>query len=194
MPPITSESILEAAVIGDAETVRYLLDQDPNLVNARDVRGLTPLHLSSRPGLDGSYRLAMPYDGVVRIMIERKADVNAKSKNGITPMHIACTYKVPKSQWSVTMKINNKPVSYPQFLREMQMRSLKYFINGGADVNAKAPNGYTPLLSAVSYNHLDMALVLIEKGANLDAKADDGSTVCGIATERGYKQIIEICK
>lgn len=187
MPPVTSESILKAAVRGDAETVRYLLDQNPNLVNASDERGLTPLHLSSRPGLDRSYRLAMPYDEVVRIMIEQKADVTAKSKNGVTPLHIACTYKVPKSQWSVKMKINNKPVSYPEYPREMPMRSLNYFIDGGADVNAKAPNGYTPLLSAVSYGHLDMALVLIEKGADLNAKADDGSSVCGLATRRGQK-------
>ena len=193
MPPVTSESILKAAVRGDAQTVRYLLDQDPSLVNTSNERGLTPLHLSSRPGLDGSYRLAMPYDAVVKIMIEQKADVNAKSNDGITPLHIACTYKVPKSQWAVKMKINNKSISYPDHLREMQMRSLNYFIDGGADVNAKAPNGYTPLLTAVSYGHLDMALVLIEKGAKLTAKADDGSTVCGLATKRGFKQIIDAC-
>jgi ankyrin repeat protein len=194
MPPVTSESILKAAARGDTETVRYLLDQDPNLVNASHDNGQTPLHFSSRPGMDGSYRIFVQYDDVVKILIERKADVNAKNKDGITPLHIACTYKVPKSSWSLKIKINNKPASYPQLLRKMQMRSLKYLINGGADVNAKASNGYTPLLTAVSYSHVDMALVLIENGADLHAKANNGSTVCGMATERGYKQIIEVCR
>ena len=46
----------------------------------------------------------------------------------------------------------------------------------GADVNAKAYNGYTALMSAAWGGHTDIVQALLAKGADVNAKQKNGST------------------
>jgi ankyrin repeat protein len=75
-----SGEIHDAARSGDLEKVKTLLKHDPSLVSLRENEyGDTPLHLAALAGhLD-----------VVRVLIDNKADVNAKNKEGYTPLHLA---------------------------------------------------------------------------------------------------------
>lgn len=63
----------------DANVLLALLDHDPNLVVARDFRKRTPLHRAV-----GTGRLPL-----VKILIARGADINAKDATGNTPLHKA---------------------------------------------------------------------------------------------------------
>ncbi|KAG6973948.1 hypothetical protein JG688_00003297 [Phytophthora aleatoria] len=47
------------------------------------------------------------------------------------------------------------------------VESVKAFLASGGDVNAKDENGYTPLQAAVSYNHMELVVFLLASGADV---------------------------
>jgi len=63
--------VFEAAAVGDAERLRTLLDESPELVSAWSLDGFTPLHLAAFFGrLDAT-----------RLLVERGADLEAPARN-----------------------------------------------------------------------------------------------------------------
>ena len=55
--------------------------------------------------------------------------------------------------------------------------TIESLIKAGANVNVKANDGWTPLMSAAGSNiNLEVVKVLIKAGANVNAKANDGWT------------------
>jgi outer membrane lipoprotein-sorting protein/thiol-disulfide isomerase/thioredoxin len=71
--------IHDAVVLGDVEKVKTLLEGNPDLVNAKDKNGRTPLHL------------AMNYNqkDIAEVLLANGADVNAKDSHGWTPLYWA---------------------------------------------------------------------------------------------------------
>ena len=68
-------SIYEAAYEGGIEAVKQHLEAGVN-VNAKNQRGLTPLHAAAVNG----------HKEVTELLIDKSADVNAKTKRGDTPL------------------------------------------------------------------------------------------------------------
>jgi ankyrin repeat protein len=85
-----------------------------------------------------------------------KTDVNARDKNGRTPLYIAA-----ESGSSST---------------------VKFLIAAGSDVNAKANKGTTALMAAAEYGRADSIDILIASGAAVDAKDNKGWTALMFAT------------
>ncbi|OWZ05549.1 hypothetical protein PHMEG_00022343 [Phytophthora megakarya] len=56
------------------------------------------------------------------------------------------------------------------------LESVKAFLVGGGDVNTKDENGYTPLQAAVSYSHMDLVVFLLASGADVKLGDDDMDT------------------
>ena len=71
-----------AAITGNFEVVRILIEYYPAYINARDAIGETPLYQASggQNFKDGS---------VLRLLLECGADINAQSQGGRTPLHRA---------------------------------------------------------------------------------------------------------
>ena len=156
-------------------------------VNAKEVDGETPLLIS----------VSIPW--LAKLLIERGADVNAKNEDGETPLLIAATrdnFDLVELLIEHGADVNVKTVVGWAPLHSAASRNsldmAKLLIEHSADVNAKNEMslgyaqwlieyghsvdviGMTPLHSAAWSNSLDVAKLLIERGADVNAKdADD---------------------
>src|ERR1700736_5616655 len=80
--PEPNKEMIKAAKSGHLEKIKLLLAADPELVQARDSDGSTPLHCATWKG----------HPEIVALLLEAGADVNAKNSNehwGTTPLHAA---------------------------------------------------------------------------------------------------------
>ena len=150
------ESIHDAALKGDVETARRMLDANPQLINVRNKLGKTPLHQSLTGG----------NDEIIKLLIERGADVNAQDNTGLTPLHIA-------AWWSVTAR-------------------AKKMIDHGANVNATDKFGDTPLHTAAMNGRGKMCQFLITSGAAMDAKNTNNQTPLDLAKREGQEEAIRV--
>ena len=69
------------------------------------------------------------------------------------------------------------------------LRIVSRLLASGADVNARAAGGYTPLHIAAFRDDLAIINTLLAYGARADARADDSRTALTIAEERGHAHV-----
>lgn len=70
---------------------------------------------------------------------------------------------------------------------------VKQHIKAGSDLNVKEPmSGSTPLISAATFNRLDIAKALIAAKADLEIKNNDGSTALHTAAFFGRIEIVQL--
>jgi ankyrin repeat protein len=143
-------NIFEAAATGRVERVRELLNKNPRLVDAYSPDGWTALHLNF-----GNLK-------IVKLLLDRGANINAVSKNGFsaTPLQGAAAFQ--------------------------KIELARFLIARGANVNCRGEAGVTPLHEAAGSGQLEFAKLLLDEGANVNAKDDNGKTPLTIALE--YKQ------
>lgn len=98
----------------------------------------------------------------------RGADLNIRSKGGMTLLHIAA-------------------------LRGSRMIA-EFVISKGADVNSKAANGWTPLHCEAWIGRTEIMELLISNGADINARDIMGKTPLKTAQEKGHKRIVELLK
>jgi len=100
---------------------------------------LTPLHLAMLSRSDGTVATSFSYPKA-ELLLQSGADVNARTKGGLTPLHlaIACT---------------------------SDSEVARLLIERGADINAKTDQGYTPLTFARLFNAEVAEKLLQKKGA-----------------------------
>lgn len=71
--------------------------------------------------------------------------------------------------------------------------TIKKFIEYGVDVNESA-NGVTPLMLAARYNRVEIVKLLLESGANSDAKDNNGFKALKYAELSNATDTIELLK
>jgi ankyrin repeat protein len=133
-PVVTSPDdvrrIIEAARSGQLEQLKSILDQQPELLHARMSSGdSTLLHHAAFNGRDA----------VVRELLARKADVNARNHGGLTPLH-DCVHRGT-------------------------IESAVMLLEHGASLTARNNEGQTPLAYALAKNQPEMAELLRQRGA-----------------------------
>ena len=73
------------------------------------------------------------------------------------------------------------------------LATVKKFVEYGVDVN-ESKNGMTPLMYAARYNNAEIAKFLIEKGANIWAKDNNGYTALRLAEGGNATKVVEVIK
>src|ERR1017187_4888420 len=63
------------------------------------------------------------------------------------------------------------------------LAGVKRQLDRGADINAKGPDGWTPLMLAADKGKLEVVKILLDRGADVNAKDADGWTPLMLAVE-----------
>jgi uncharacterized protein len=207
--------MIEAVKAGDADGLRAILQGEADAAGARDEGGDSPLlmalyhgrrdlaelmlahgrqpdafeaaavgdadrlraALDAEPGLvtrfanDGWTLLHLAgffgHLDAVRLLLERGADANVFSINTMrnTPLHAA--------------------LSGP-----LAVEGIRLLVQAGADVNARQHGGYTPMHSAANRGDFEILDLLLERGAEPDAAAEDGRRPIDFAREERVKEYL----
>jgi len=98
------------------------------------------------------------HDPTLLLLLEGGADVNApRDVSHDTALHAA----VPRHRYG----------------------TVELLLDHGADINARGILGFTPLFSAVCSVDVEMTALLLRRGANTSARADDGRSVWDLIPE-----------
>jgi len=152
-----------AAYLGDLDGIRSLVKETKDL-EKRDKNGRTPLSYAS---LGGNAE-------IVRFLIDQSAKLDAADEKGMTPLHYAA--------------LGNHEAT------------VRLLLASGADINADSDKG-TPLHMAVrsvrnpamsDNDQIDMAELLIDKGADLNVCSKIAGTPLHLAVGRVQKEMVKL--
>jgi len=193
------EKLNKALCENDVETAKKILNKHPDLINVTDKSGRAPIHTGMMQG-DEALEL-------VKMLVSKGADVNMKDKTNLkwSPLHwgadniVLVKYLVSKGA-DVTLKdtTGRTPLHIEAFRGKVE--NAEFFIKNGCDINE--PDvlwDHTPLHYAIKaeYTHKTgeyekTVELLINKGANLNAKDRNGETPLEMARRLGLKKLVEI--
>ena len=154
--------LIIAAHCGNLNSVRIILRYGADIeargtlkMDDEVIEGCTPLWTAAASGrLD-----------VVKLLIERNADVDSRTLTGSTPLRVAA--------------------------HEGHLDVVRCLVESGADVNARNDCESTPLMAACYFGHLSVVTYLIDKGAFMDLQYKDaGNTALHDAVKRGYLEMV----
>ena len=156
---------LVAALAGDHfQTAMILCDNGAN-PNVKGFNDNTPLHSAAYFGHLHMVRV---------LLLEYKADVNARKHTGETPLHY----------------LSN---DHSQDRNLSQLHNVsRFLLEHGADVNARRNDLASPLHNAAREGRIEVVRVLLEHNAIVDAEDALGRTPFQLAEARGYSDIIKL--
>jgi len=159
-PDMAPVDIFAAAKSGNLKAVRKFLDDNPSLLKAKTKLGDTALHWAA----------SCRHLEVVRFLLSKSPDINARNISGSTPLHVAC-------------RAGSKAI-------------VELLVAGKAEVNAKTTDedAETPLHIAVRKNDTEIAQLLLENEADIQAKMQDGQTPMDLARRNGRSKMTRLLR
>ncbi len=104
-------------------------------------------------------------DEILKLLIEKGADVNNKARSGETVLYWAATYG--------------------------KMSTLQLLVDNGADVNIATDKGVTALHRAAGAGKAEAVEYLISKGADVNAKDNEGNSVLSVTKSEKLKALLK---
>jgi ankyrin repeat protein len=190
--------IFSAVKKGTVKDVRDFVEQNPNMVNAKDNDGWTPLHFAA---------LSSTSVEILEYLVSQGANINAKSMrtlrmSEVTPLHVAIikrNIEFAKFLISANADVNaiSETAGTPLYTAAIMGRTdfakslelAKILVFAEADANAVINNG-TLLHNATVGGSVEAVKILVYAGANVNAKDDKGDTPLHVAALLGNIELI----
>jgi hypothetical protein len=193
--PASQKALFEAVSRNDAEQVRKLIEAGA-YVDAWDEEGRTPLFLAARAGytesaialVEGGAQMSLsrhtePRTAISAALSDRRWKTAAVlMARGASPPPIEGPYR----PWFVNALYS---LSY-----QGDIASLRVFLDAGVSPNLAESSGVTPLMGAVKGNQYEAARMLINAGADVNARASHDRTALGIAKAGRFTEIVTLLK
>lgn len=179
-----------AAMMGNVTFVKTLLTQfdidlerECNVVfDGLLVYGATALWVAA----------GMGHMQVVKMLVQRGADVNHNTKAQSSPLRAACyegELAAPRAPPTVTTVTFDTHFNSSVFSGRLDI--VKYLIEHGADVNLANTYNNTSIMIAAYKGHAHVVDTLLKNGANPNEQALCGATALHYAAECGH---LEVCR
>jgi len=176
------DTIYLAAYRGDLEAVKSHISSGAD-VNVKDSAGFMPLH----------WAVLQDSTAMAEYLIAHGAEINA-TVGFLTPLYSANAMPVIELLVSkgAAINTNNRQNALHKACRVGDLEVATFLVNKGADVNAKASAGNTPLTYALQHGHAEVVRLLVANGADVNAKNANGQTPLGRAIRMDDKAAVEL--
>lgn len=165
-----------AAKLGHEEIVRLLLDEGAD-VDARTTEGETPLHAA----------VQHKHEAIARLLLMKGANIEAKGRNGMTPLVQAADaiYVIsllpPRLNFKPDGDANN--FNRPRFQRKAVLQQYCHCLYEFIESSKR---------DFTCQKHQAIMRLLLEKGANIEAKGRSGGTPLLLSVCNGRKAFVQL--
>jgi len=162
---VTNYDLIDAVNNGNTKHVNHVIDSLilTTIINGRDSRGMTPLHLASKKG----------HEDVAVNLLHRGADLHLADKMGWTPLFWACmeghvniAQMLIKRGADPSGLDNGKATCLHYAAMEGHIEVVRLLIDSGVDISIKDHINQSPVQAACVHGHEECALELMERGAD----------------------------
>nr|XP_029530612.1 ankyrin-2 isoform X1 [Oncorhynchus nerka] len=184
-----------ASLAGQAEVVKILVKRGAE-INSQSQNGFTPLYMAAQEN----------HMDVVRYLLENGGNQSTATEDGFTPLAIALQ-QGHNQVVSVLLENDTKgKVRLPALhiaARKDDTKSAALLLQNdhNADVQSKmmvnrttenGKSGFTPLHIAAHYGNVNVATLLLNRGAAVDFTARNGITPLHVASKRGNANMVRL--
>ncbi|KFA61316.1 hypothetical protein S40285_05975 [Stachybotrys chlorohalonatus IBT 40285] len=179
-----------AASSNNLDIVLLLSNQRNFDADVQDGSGWTPLMISA----------SVPdSEAVLKLLLQKDADVNAKNSAGQTALHFVASKKnldvarllinaTPPASTRVRDRRGQYPIHRAAAVGSVPMVQL--LLKNRSPLNATDNEGYTPLHHAIAEGHGDTAVVLLKEGADHTLKNSEDILPLDLAPDKEVRRYI----
>ncbi|XP_049319942.1 ankyrin-3 isoform X3 [Astyanax mexicanus] len=181
-----------ASLAGQTDVVRELVTNGAN-VNAQSQNGFTPLYMAAQEN----------HLEVVRFLLEHGASQSIATEDGFTPLAVALQQGHDQVVSLLLENDTKGKVRLPALhiaARKDDTKSAALLLQNdhNADVESKmmvnrtTESGFTPLHIAAHYGNINVATLLLNRGAAVDFMARNDITPLHVAAKRGNGNMVKL--
>ncbi|XP_033015966.1 ankyrin-2 isoform X29 [Lacerta agilis] len=181
-----------ASLAGQAEVVKVLVKEGAN-INAQSQNGFTPLYMAAQEN----------HIEVVKYLLENGANQSTATEDGFTPLAVALQQGHNQAVAILLENDTKGKVRLPALhiaARKDDTKSAALLLQNdhNADVQSKmmvnrtTESGFTPLHIAAHYGNVNVATLLLNRGAVVDFTARNGITPLHVASKRGNTNMVKL--